>query len=232
MSSVINPDNGELNILGSMSLVAGPGTSANLTLVAKEVSPGNWIHAKLSIDDTSDIDLNTPIYGDGALNVVGGGYFGGNLYVGGTLVANGDVITLGNGGGSLTLNANISSDILPSDTDTYNVGSTTAEWNYGFFRNIVLDSNEETINTSVSNTQAVSYITSSTSNSITLADGEYTGQIKVIVAIDDISASPVQLTPDTPLGFNYFIFNATGQTVTLMYTYAGWAIITNRANLY
>ena len=215
MSSVINPDNGELNILGSLS-----------------VADGLSLSGKLSIDDTSDIDLNTPIYVDGALNVVGGGYFGGNLYVGGTLVANGDVITLGNGGGSLTLNANISSDVLPSDTNTYNVGSTTAEWNYGFFRNIVLDSNEETINTSVSNTQAVSYITSSTSNSITLADGEYTGQIKVIVAIDDISASPVQLTPDTPLGFNYFIFNAIGQTVTLMYTNAGWAIISNRANLY
>jgi hypothetical protein len=215
MSSVINPDNGELNILGSLS-----------------VANGLALSGKLSIDDNSDIDLNTPTYGDGALNVAGGGYFGGHVYVGGTLVANGDVITLGNGGGSLTLNANISSDILPSDTDTYNVGSTTAEWNYGFFRNIVLDSNEETVNTSVSNIQAVSYITSSTSNSITLADGEYTGQIKVIVAIEDISASPVQLTPDTPLGFNYFIFNAIGQTVTLMYTYAGWAIITNRANLY
>lgn len=215
MSSVINPDNGELNILGSLS-----------------VADGLTLSGKLSIDDNSDIILEAPVYGDGALNVAGGGYFGGHVYVGGTLIANGDVITLGNGGGSLTLNANISSDILPSDTDTYNVGSTTAEWNYGFFRNIVLDSNEETINTSVSNTQAVSYITSSTSNSITLADGEYTGQIKVIVAIDDISASPVQLTPDTPLGFNYFIFNAKGQTVTLMYTYAGWAIISNRANLY
>lgn len=215
MSSVINPDNGELNILGSLS-----------------VTDGLTLSGKLSIDDNSDIDLNTPTYGDGALNVAGGGYFDGHVYVGGTLVANGDVITLGNSGGSLTLNANISSDILPSDTDTYNVGSTTAEWNYGFFRNIVLDSNEETVDTSVSNIQAVSYITSSTSNTITLADGEYAGQIKVIVAINDISASPVQLTPDTPLGFNYFIFNAIGQTVTLMYTYAGWVIITNRANLF
>ena len=54
----------------------------------------------------------------------------------------------------------------------------------------------------------------------------------VIVAIADISASPVQVTPDTPLGFNYFVFNAIGQTVTLMYTYTGWVIISNRANLY
>jgi len=215
MSSVINPDNGELNILGSLSVATGLALSG-----------------KLSIDDNSDINLVTPIYGDGALNVVGGGYFGGNLYVGGTLVANGDVITLGNGGGSLTLNANINSDILPATTNTYNVGSTTAEWNYGFFRNIVLDSDEETINTSVSTIQGVSYIDLTTSSTVTLGNGEYNGQIKVIVAIADISASPVQVTPDTPLGFNYFVFNAIGQTVTLMYTYTGWVIISNRANLY
>lgn len=209
MSSVINPDNGELNILGSLS-------------VANELA----LSGKLSIDDSSDIDLNTPTYGDGALNVAGGGYFGGHVYVGGTLVANGDVITLGNGGGSLTLNANISSDILPSDTDTYNVGSTTAEWNYGFFRNIVLDSNEETVNTSVSNTQAVSYITSSTSNSITLADGEYTGQIKVIVAVDSVSS--VVVTPNNLLGYTSFIFNDVGGSVVLMYTSAGWVILSAR----
>ena len=135
MSSVINPDNGELNILGSLS-----------------VANGLALSGKLSIDDNSDINLVTPIYGDGALNVVGGGYFGGNLYVGGTLVANGDVITLGNGGGSLTLNANINSDILPATTNTYNVGSTTAEWNYGFFRNIVLDSDEDVSSNSFSST--------------------------------------------------------------------------------
>ena len=217
MASVINPDNGELNILGSLSLTSDLSIGGGLSLAGK-----------LSIDDTSDIDLNTPTYGDGALNIAGGGYFGGNLYVGGTLVANGDVITLGNGGGSLTLNANISSDILPSTTDTYNVGSTSAEWNYGFFRNIVLDSDEETVNTSVSTIQGVSYIDGSTSSTVTLGNGEYTGQIKVIVAVVDVSSSPVQVTPDNLLGFTSIIFNAVGQTVTLMYTYEGWVILSNR----
>lgn len=210
MSSVINPDNGELNILGSLSIAQG------LTL-----------NGKLSIDDNSDIDLNTPTYGDGALNVTGGGYIGGNLYIGGTLVANGDVITLGNSGGSLTLNANISSDILPSDTDTYNVGSPAAEWNYGFFKNIVLDSDEETINASVSNIQAVSYIDSSTANTVSMADGTNTGQIKIIVVIET-PPSAVQITPDNLLGFTDIIFNTVGQSVTLMYTYAGWVILSNR----
>lgn len=210
MSSVINPDNGELNILGSLS-----------------VADGLSLSGKLSIDDISDIGLITPpTYGDGALNVVGGGYFGGNLYVGGTLVANGDVITLGNSGGSLTLNANISSDILPATTNTYNVGSTTAEWNYGFFKNIVLDSDQETVNTSVSTVQGVSYINSSTSSSVTLANGTYVGQIKVIVAVDSVSS--VIVTPSNLLGYTNFIFNDAGGSVVLMYTTAGWVILSAR----
>jgi hypothetical protein len=210
MASVINPDNGELKILGALAVANG------LTL-----------SGKLSIDNLSDIDLNTPTYGDGALNVLGGGYFGGHVYVGGTLVANGDVITLGNSGGSLTLNSNISSDILPASTSTYDIGSPTSEWNYAFFKNVVLDSAEEYVNTSISILQAVSYINSSTNNAVTMLNGQHNGQIKVLVAVET-PISAVQVTPDNLLGFTSIIFDTEGQTITLMYTYAGWAVISNR----
>lgn len=70
-----------------------------------------------------------------------------------------------------------------------------------------------------------SLTTSGVSQALTLADG-VVGEMKVIVhAVDGGSAV---LTPTTAIGFSTVTFAAVGDSVTLIYTSAGWAILASR----
>jgi hypothetical protein len=67
--------------------------------------------------------------------------------------------------------------------------------------------------------------TTGASQALTLADGTL-GEMKVIAhAVDGGSAV---LTPTTAIGFTTITFTAVGDTATLVYTSAGWAIIGSR----
>jgi hypothetical protein len=67
--------------------------------------------------------------------------------------------------------------------------------------------------------------TTGATQALTLANGTV-GEIKVIAhAVDGGSAV---LTPTTALGFTTITFAAVGDTATLVYTSAGWAIIGSR----
>ena len=70
-----------------------------------------------------------------------------------------------------------------------------------------------------------SLTTSGVSQALTLANG-VVGEMKVIVhAVDGGSAV---LTPATAIGFSTVTFAAVGDSVTLIYTSAGWAILGSR----
>jgi len=70
-----------------------------------------------------------------------------------------------------------------------------------------------------------SLTTTGASQALTLANGTV-GEIKIIShAVDGGSAI---LTPTTPLGFATITFTAAGDSVMLVYTSAGWAIIGSR----
>jgi len=65
-------------------------------------------------------------------------------------------------------------------------------------------------------------------DALTLADGTV-GQIKTIVYVAESDAGDASvLTPATPLGFLNLTFAAVGDTATLVYTSAGWAIVAVR----
>ena len=67
--------------------------------------------------------------------------------------------------------------------------------------------------------------TTGAAQALTLANGAL-GEIKVIAhAVDGGSAV---LTPTTAIGFTTITFTAVGDTATLVYTSAGWAIIGSR----
>ena len=67
-----------------------------------------------------------------------------------------------------------------------------------------------------------SLTTSGVSQALTLANGTV-GQMKIIAhAVDGGSAV---LTPTTKIGFSTVTFAAVGDSVTLIYTSAGWAIL-------
>lgn len=226
MATYINPDNNELIINGALSATSVVSSTAttltDLTLTSVNDIDLNDIPSWTEVSDPTD-----PGYAPAAFAMQGGMWIGGNQYIGGTLVANGDVITLGNAGGSLTLNANISSDVLPSTDGAFDIGSDAKEWANVYAQNLHLNATSEDIVTTgpISATTSVSLMDGSTSNAVSLPDGS-NGQIKIIVQNAN-PASVVVLTPDTPLGFTSITFSNAGETATLMYTNSGWAVLSN-----
>jgi hypothetical protein len=178
----------------------------------------------LVIESTSDINLsNVTSAVVAALHVNGGQYIANNLYVGGDLLVNSDVITLGDGTGNLTLNTNINSHVLPN-TDNgiqYNLGKTSNPWNITYTQKVVITptSATTTIPTSVG---IVELDTTSTTASLVLANG-VPGERKAFVVTATL-ASNVTITPTTAL-FTSIEFSTPGNTAELVYTTSGWAIL-------
>ena len=221
MATVVNPDNGEYIILG------------NLTADGISSSDGDLDLGKVRIDNTDDINLNSipANYADAdvALNVAGGCYVAGNSYVGGTFVANGDVVTLGNASGSLTLGANITSDIIPGTTNTFDIGSATATWAGTYTDNVYFDQTPDVLNPGgiLSVTSGVSQIGTNTSATQTLPDGSANGQLKVIFAASN-PTTPVTVTPTTALGYTSITFNNEGDSATLTWRNGwGWVVLSS-----
>ena len=70
-----------------------------------------------------------------------------------------------------------------------------------------------------------SLTTSGVAQALTLADGTV-GELKVIT--HTVDGGSAVLTPTTKIGFSTITFTAVGDTATLIYTSAGWAIIGSR----
>jgi hypothetical protein len=217
MASVIKPDGDLLHIFGAVK------TSVESNL------------GKLNIDNASDVDLNNlpadHASADAALNVQGGAVIGGHLYTAGTFVAGGDVITLGSGGGSLSLNANINSNVLPATTESFNIGSSTNVWDKIYVDTIITPTFGNTTTSSASLTVGTDMLQTGTPAAVSLADGE-DGQEKKFIVIS-APANPVVLTPATPLGFASITFTTIGESATLMYkNSSGWCVMAvNRASV-
>jgi len=180
----------------------------------------------LVIESTNTLNVGvSPVDPVGAaLHIKGGHYTSGNMYVGGTLLVNGDVISLGNGGGSLAINANISSHVLPNTSSgiIYDLGSSIHPWNISYVQKVVtvkqLGTNSASLNTS-----GTVYIDGSTSTSLALDDGRE-GERKTIVVVATPSGTVV-VTPNTANGFSTVSFTTAGQSVELIYTSSGWSIL-------
>lgn len=70
-----------------------------------------------------------------------------------------------------------------------------------------------------------SLTTTGAAQALTLADGS-AGEVKVIV--HTVDGGSAVLTPTTKIGFSTVTFTAVGDSVMLIYTAAGWAIIGSR----
>jgi hypothetical protein len=70
-----------------------------------------------------------------------------------------------------------------------------------------------------------SLTTTGAAQALTLADGTV-GQIKIIT--HTVDGGSAVLTPTTKIGFTTITFTNVGDTVTFIYTSAGWAIIGSR----
>ena len=179
----------------------------------------------LVIESTNVLDVGTtPVNPVGAaLYIKGGVYTDTDMYIHGTLVVNGNVISLGNAGGSLTFNANISSDVIPNVSSgiQYDLGSNTNPWNEGYFQKIV--TKPEISTTAISTTTGTTYLDGTTSTSLALANG-IEGERKAIV-VTATPAGAITVTPTTAVGYANMQFSAVGDSAELMYTSTGWSIL-------
>jgi hypothetical protein len=176
----------------------------------------------LIIKSVNDLNLSDIQQDDAALAVLGGQWIGGNLYVGGTFVANGDIVTLGNTGGVLTFNTNISSNVLPANNKTYDLGSSTEQWKTLHVETITLDSSD-TASTSANSDTSLTKISSTSDITISLADGTE-GQQKIVTVIEPLPTS-VFLTPASARGFTSISFTNAGDSAILVFINGSWNIV-------
>lgn len=207
MTSVLVPDSGEYVIKGNVSVTQTLGTTG-----------------KLSVLDTSDVDLESPLLSDAALSVSGGIFVNSNAYIGGNLVVAGDVITLGLTESSITFGSGISSDVSPSDDLSVNLGAPQNQWNKVYTGNIVVAQTPAEIIDTVDTTIATSEVTVNTLTQVTLPAAEV-GMVKVIY-VKEIIQAPVQISSNEFVGaYSGITMTSQGDSVTLMYREAGWIII-------
>jgi|TARA_B110000495_G_C22965768_1_gene566359 hypothetical protein len=188
--------------------------------MASTIKPDN---GQLLIKSIKDLDLNALSSADASLHVQGGGWVGGHLYVAGTLVANGDVITLGNASGSVTFNANVDSDVVPSTTATYDLGSAAKVWKQVHIQSVNISPKVET--TLITPDATLSAIDASTNVALALADG-IEGQSKIIT-VKSTPAGNVTVTPTNGAGFTSITFTAQGDTASLIFIGGNWNIVSH-----
>jgi hypothetical protein len=235
MSSVISPDNGELYIKGQVNVANALDVGSDLSVAGNlEVTGNMTFSGHLNIANNGDIDLNNipqdyasaiALADPAAMNLSGGAWIGKNLYIGGTLVANGDIVTLGNAGGSLTLNANIDSDVIPSTTETYDIGSETNLWRRIYTESLVLDTDPHTIEptaTEITSASSLCYFDLNSASSVALRD-QFEGLVKTFTLLST-PAVAIVVTPDTSVGFTSFTLTNAGDSISLIYTSAGWVV--------
>ncbi len=95
--------------------------------------------------------------------------------------------------------------------------------NSSFGKDIVLSAQSLSGAGAVDITNAfTSLTTTGASEALTLADGSV-GEVKIIT--HTVDGGSAVLTPTTKIGFSTVTFTAVGDTVMMIYTTAGWAII-------
>ena len=176
---------------------------------------------QLIIKSIKDIDLNALNSTDSALLVEGGAWVGGHLYIEGSIVSSGDVITLGNASGSVAFNSNISTDLLPSVTKTHNIGSSTNVWDQLNIQTVVVSTTTET--TEITADTSLSAIDGSTAVALVLSDGTE-GQHKIIT-VSATPTGPVTVTPTNGAGFTSVTFTAKGDSASLVFVNGSWNIV-------
>lgn len=167
-------------------------------------------------------DLSNANAHQAALHVKGDTFLSSDLHIDGTLVVNGDVISLGNSGGNVTFNSNIASDVEPSVTNTYDLGANNFYWQNIYVNQINLSTSPSTdINTD----ESLSVINSTSNTSQTLND-KSNGTVKTIVVTEALSQQVI-ITPSSAHGFSNITFNNHGDSITLVFVNNAWNVVSN-----
>ena len=139
-------DVGNVNINGNTNTISTNAqeftiTTADKVVVANRVEIGDLEINNNFIENTNtNDDLYIRANGTGTVNIEGNTNITGNLHATGNISADGD-ITIGDADtDDIILNAEIASDIIPDETDTYSLGSVTKRWDEGHFGDTFVES--------------------------------------------------------------------------------------------
>lgn len=188
--------------------------------MSTHIRPNN---GRLVVDSLARFsDLSNADAYQAALHVKGDTFLSSDLHVDGTLVVNGDVISLGNSGGNVTFNSNIASDIEPSVTDTYDIGASNFYWQNIYVNQINLSSSPS----SDINAYSSLCLINSTSNTSQILDDKDNGTVKTIIVTEPLSQSVI-ITPNSTHGFSNITFNNHGDSITLVFVSGAWNIVSN-----
>ena len=132
-------DIGNVNINGNTNTISTSAqeftiTTADKVVVANRVEIGDLEINNNFIENTNtNDDLYIRANGTGTVNIEGNTTITGNLHATGNISADGSIEIGDADTDDIILNAEVASDIIPDETDTYNLGSPTKRWDEGHF---------------------------------------------------------------------------------------------------
>ena len=132
-------DIGSVNINGNTNTISTTAqeftiTTADKVVVANRVEIGDLEINNNFIENTNtNDDLYIRANGTGTVNIEGNTTITGNLHTTGNISADGDIQIGDADTDDIILNAEVASDIIPDQTDTYSLGSVAKRWDEGHF---------------------------------------------------------------------------------------------------
>lgn len=137
---------GNITINGNNSTIDTSASSITLGTPGKVIIADNVDIDDVNINGTTFTALGTNQNfefrpnGTGTVNFYGSTNVTGNLHATGNISADGD-ITIGDADtDTITINADIASNLLPDATNTYDIGSTAKKWRHGYFNDLTATS--------------------------------------------------------------------------------------------
>jgi len=138
--------------IGNITIEGATNTISTSQPIFNISTPNSVIYQdKLNVDDI-EIDGNTiratatnqnlefRPNGTGTVNFIGDTNITGNLHATGNITADGDITIGDDDTDTITINADIASDLIPDITDTYTIGSPTKRWSHGYFNDLTATS--------------------------------------------------------------------------------------------
>lgn len=138
--------------IGNITIDGATNTISTTETIFNIATPNTVIYQdRLEIDDIeidgsvirtlgTNQNLEFRPNGTGTINFLGDTNITGNLHATGNISADGDITIGDSDTDTITINADVASDLIPDVTDTYTLGSPTKKWAHGYFSDLTATS--------------------------------------------------------------------------------------------
>lgn len=138
--------------IGNITIDGGTNTISTTQSIFNIATPNSVIYQdRLQVDDIeidgsvirtlgTNQNLEFRPNGTGTINFYGNTNVTGNLHATGNISADGDITIGDQDTDTVTINADIASDLIPDVTNTYTIGNSTKKWAHGYFNDLTATS--------------------------------------------------------------------------------------------